>query len=66
MVSCHLTEPNYKTTQPCAHGRGGAVSGGKIDDVSVTCGAETHPDISTTVSTRQETRAPTLRDTPAR
>lgn len=23
MVSCHLTEPNYKTTQHCAHSWGG-------------------------------------------
>lgn len=47
MVSCHLTEPNYKTTQPCAHGWGARppVTTGKIDDVGVTCRAETHPDI---------------------
>lgn len=52
MVSCHLTEPNYKTTQPCAHSWGARapVTGGKIDDVSVTRRGETHPDITATLS----------------
>ena len=52
MVSCHLTEPNYKTTQHCAHGWGARlpVTGGKIDDVSVTCRVETHPDITVPLS----------------
>lgn len=50
MVSCHLTEPNYKTTQHCAHGGGAPVTRGKIDDVSVTHGGETHPDITTLLS----------------
>lgn len=52
MVSCHLTEPNYKTTQPCAHSWGARppVTRGKIDDVSVTHGVETHPDITALLS----------------
>lgn len=52
MVSCHLTEPNYKTTQHCAHSRGARppVTRGKIDDVSVTCRVETHPDITALLS----------------
>ena len=56
MVSCHLTEPNYKTTQRCAHGWGARppVAGGKIDDVGVTCGVETHPDIITLLSAHVE------------
>lgn len=56
MVSCHLTEPNYKTTQPCAHSWGAwpPVTQGKIDDVSVTRGVETHPDITTLLSAHVE------------
>lgn len=52
MVSCHLTEPNYKTTQACAHSRGARppVTRGKIDDVGVTCRVETHPDITALLS----------------
>lgn len=52
-----ILQPNYKTTQRCAHswGRGGGEGGvlvtrGKIDDVSVTRRAETHPGISTLLS----------------
>lgn len=51
-----ILRPNYKTTQHCAHswGWGGQplVTGGKIDDVSVTPRVETHPDISTLLSER--------------
>lgn len=56
MVSCHLTEPNYKTTQPCAHSWGAwpPVTRGKIDDVSVTRGVETHPDITALLSAHVE------------
>lgn len=52
MVSCHLTKPNYKTTQHCAHSWGARppVTKGKIDDVSVTRRGETHPDITTLLS----------------
>lgn len=52
MVSCHLTQPNYKTTQHCAHSRGAwpPVTRGKIDDVSVTRRGETHPDITALLS----------------
>lgn len=58
MVSCHLTEPNYKTTPLCAHSlrwRGGgggstACRAEKIDDVGVTCRGETHPDTRATLS----------------
>lgn len=52
MVSCHLTKPNYKTTQPCAHSWGAQppVTRGKIDDVSVTRRGETHPDITALLS----------------
>lgn len=71
MVSCHRTQPNYKTTQHCAHSWGARppVTRGKIDDVSVTCRAETHPDISALLSAhvKQGNTGPhdtTLRDTP--
>lgn len=70
MVSCHLTDPNYKTTLHCAHSWGARppVTGGKIDDVSVTCRVETHPDISALLSAhvKQGNTGPrntTLRDT---
>lgn len=70
MVSCHLTEPNYKTTQHCAHSWGARppVTRGKIDDVSVTCRVETHPDITALLSAHVKEgntgpRDTTLRDT---
>lgn len=61
-----ILQPNYKTTQHCAHswGWGGQslVTEGKIDDVSVTHRVETHPDISTLLSARVKEGSEALRD----
>ena len=62
MVSCHLTETNYKTTLHCAHGGGEGGRclslGGKIDDVGVTCKGWTHPGISPLTAAVMQTEPP--------